>query len=128
MGMYGEAAILATRFVTSGVVPCPRAGWDRAIAELSNSDSSRKKGCPRNAFLGLCEAGRIVGINARKYGVRSPNKNGQYALAAHQILESTPNLSNNPKALWAKAAPLKKENHQMEVVIALWNKGLLQNR
>jgi hypothetical protein len=126
MGIYGEAAIRATEYVTSGVVPCPRAGWDRAIAELSKSDSCRKKACPRNAFLGLCEAGRIVGVNAGKYGAPDPNENGQYALDAHQILKSTPNLSKNKKALWAEAAPPIKENQQMDVVIALWNKKLLQ--
>lgn len=126
MGMYGEAAIRATRYVTSGAALCPRAAWVRAIAELPISDSSRKKSCPRNAFLGLCEAGRVVGIKAGKYGASNPNPNGQYALAAHQILKSTPSLSKNKKALWAKAAPPIKQNEQMEVVIALWNKGLLR--
>jgi hypothetical protein len=127
MGMYGEAAIRATRYVTSGAGFCPRTGWDQAIAELSTSDSSRKKGCPRNAFLGLCEAGRVVGIEVGKYGAPDHNKNGQYALDAHQILKSTPTLSKNKNALWAKAAPPnKRENQQMDVVTALWNKGLLR--
>lgn len=126
MGIYGEAAIRATRYVTSGAFPCPRTGWDRAIFELSNSDSCRKKGCPRNAFLGLCEAGRVVGIKAGKYGAPGHNLNGQYALNAHQTLKAKPNLSRNKKALWAKAAPPNiKENQQMDVVTALWNNGLL---
>ena len=126
MGIYGEAAVRATRYVTSGAVLCPRTGWDRAIAELSNSDSSRKKACPRNAFLGLCEAGRVVGIKAGRYGAPQENKNGQYAVSAHQILKSRPDLSKSPNVLWAKAAPTGlKENQQMDVVTALWNNGLL---
>ena len=126
MRIYGEAAVRATRYVTSGTVPYPRTAWDRAIAELSNSDSSRRKVCPRNAFLGLCEAGHVVGIKAGKYGAPHHNKNGHYAIGAHQILKSRPDLSKSLNALWAKVAPPGlRENQQMDVVTALWNSGLL---
>ena len=54
---YGEAALLAARGSSAaGVDPVVR--WESAMQKLyPTSPTARKKGCPRGAFLGLCEEG-----------------------------------------------------------------------
>ena len=128
MGMYGDVSIRATTDFLLGKSSSPQEAWDGAVAQISTSLSSRKKSCPRKAYLGLCEAGVISGIPAGKYGVRSDNKNGQYALNAYRILRSKPSLVSDKATLWAKAtAPEnKKQNEQMDVVVSLWDKKLLR--
>lgn len=86
------------------------------------------KGCPRAAFLGLCEAGAVVGIKPGKYGAPRNGKNARYALNALGILQASPIACYDKQKLWAKAtAPEKlRENQQMDVVIALWNEKLLR--
>jgi hypothetical protein len=83
------------------------------------------KGCPKNAFLGLCEAGVIKGIPAGKSGVPH-NRNGRYALAAYEILRSEPKLVNDKDALWRRipARTAEHENGQMDVVLALYKSGM----
>jgi hypothetical protein len=61
---YGEAALMATRHVPSGDIS-PVARWESAMEKLyPTSAAARKKGCPRGAFLGLCEEGLVKGIPA----------------------------------------------------------------
>jgi len=56
---YGEAALMATRHGSSGDIN-PLARWESAMENLyPTSPAARKKGCPRGAFLGLCEAGLL---------------------------------------------------------------------
>ena len=56
MGKYGHAAILATNIVRKDQSISPRIAWDTAVGMIfQDSTSSQQKGCPRNAFLGLCE-------------------------------------------------------------------------
>lgn len=95
------------------------------------SESSRKKGCPRSTYLGLCEAGFVRGIPRGDYTQSEDNK--RYAIDAVRLLRRDPNLAE-PSAsaggaarLWAavmKGDP-KRPNGQMEVVLALWNTGLI---
>src|SRR5260370_15417165 len=125
MGKFGQAAILATECVASKGL-APREAWDFGIAQLSASASSQVKSCPRNAYLGLCEAGVVVGIKAGPYGAPN-NKNGQYALNAYRILKSNPNRPPANTALWTQAtAPdVLVENQQIDVVVSLWKRALL---
>src|SRR5258708_37743072 len=126
MGKFGQAAVFATACVTSKGLS-PRDAWDFAIAQLSASLSMQMKSCPRIAYLSLCEAGAVVGIKTGKYGTRSNNKNGRYALNAYRILRSNPNQPVDEAALWVQAtAPdVIEPNHQMEVVLSLWKHALL---
>ena len=58
--------------------------WERcAKNEFSNSESSANKSCPKNAFLGLCDAGKIKGISVGEYSDSKLNKS--YALSAVEI-------------------------------------------
>jgi hypothetical protein len=49
------------------------------------SPTSRKKDCPRGAFLGLCEEGLVKGIPAGKYTASKDNK--AYAVRAAALAD-----------------------------------------
>ena len=127
MNQYGNAAVRATNCYLKGEAVSPRAAWESAIFALTESHSSRKKSCPRDAYLGLCEAGLVKDIPARNYGAPPKNINGQYAVNAYHILKSKPNLGTDKKALWA-AIPYrtaKNQNGQLDVVLTMLGSGQL---
>jgi hypothetical protein len=121
---YGEAALIAARQGSSGPA-APGARWEKALLELyPTSPTSRKKGGPRGAFLGLCEEGLVKGIPAGSYTASKDNK--AYAVQAVRLLaEGTQSWSTT--ALWQAVAgdPEKKHNSQMDIVLALWKNGLI---
>jgi hypothetical protein len=127
MGKYGESAILATHSILSGRTSSPVEGWEIAVAEMyPDSPSSRVKCCPKNAYLGLCEAGEVRGIPAGSYTTSLCNK--EYALRALSLLRSDPLFSGDSRTLWRMVMKAKviRHNGQMDVVLALWHKDLLQ--
>ena len=82
---YGEAALLAVRMDTYGKVLSPLERWNEAVKKLyPTSPTAQRKGGPRNAFLSLCEAGLVKGINAGQYA--PSNKNKAYATRAVSLL------------------------------------------
>lgn len=124
MGTFGKAAVRAKQLILKSA-RSPERAWESAIAEFTKSPSMQTKGCPKGAFLGLCEAGVIAGIPAGRYGASVSNKNGKYALVAWRVLQSEPNLSGDTGALWARvtarvADPPENQNSQMDVVVWLW--------
>lgn len=126
MGKYGEAAIQAVSLLTSGDVGSPRDAWEIATSRIfGKGTSSQRKGCPRNAFLGLCEEGRVKGVPPGSYTRSERNK--AYAIEAVRILQDTPALSFDPKTLWNRVieGEHKVHNHQMNVVTSLWNNDLI---
>ena len=126
MGNYGKAAMRAVRFYKTGSAMSPQDAWAKATAEQFGwGTSSQLKGCPKNTFLGLCEEGLIRGIPSGNY-TRS-RRNKKYAVDAVQILKQRPTLAINPQALWDQVmqGESKQHNQQMDVVISLWNSGLL---
>jgi len=121
---YGEAAIMAARQGPSANIN-PIARWENAMEKLyPTSLAARKKGCPRAAFLGLCEEGLVKGIPAGKYTKSKDNK--AYAvLAAGLLMDATQRWSRS--TLWKAVTKdaVEQENGQMDVVLALWNNGLI---
>ena len=90
MNKYGQVAIVATELYRLGQVSSPSAAWELSVKEIfPDSESSREKGCPRGAYLGLCEAGLITGIPSGKYSRSEKNKS--YALEAVELIRG--NLS-----------------------------------
>jgi hypothetical protein len=121
---YGEAALLAARMETYGKALTPAARWDQATANLyPTSPSAQRKGGPRGAFLGLCEAGLIKGIPA---GIDThSNKNRTYATRAVALLKA--GTHKTVTTLWAEVTdgePIS-HNSQMDVVLALWKNDLI---
>jgi len=126
MGKYGNAAIMATKLVRVGRVSSPNEAWELAVVEIfPNSKSSQEKGCPKGAYLGLCEDGFIVGIPKGNY-CRSI-KNKAYALKAVSLLKQSSSTAQNEETLWRQVmeGEAKVSNHQMDVVLSLWHEGLI---
>ncbi|OYU28723.1 MAG: hypothetical protein CFE41_03705 [Burkholderiales bacterium PBB2] len=126
MASYGDVAVRAVMLIRQGVERSPSTAWGTAVAEFfPSSKSSREKSCPRGAFLGLCESGRVQGVSAGTY-TRS-KKNKEYALLAVDLLNRNPDLVGDVKLLWnaVLAGATKEPNHQMTVVAALWEKKLV---
>lgn len=125
MAGYRDAAILAVELILSGNRVEPAAAWDQAARKLFPSSASlREKGCPRGAFLGLCAEGLIVGVEPGNYAKLS--RNGKYAIDAVKVLRQNKFLASQPNLLWKKVAGnAKSQNHQMEVVIGLWEAGVI---
>ena len=72
-------------------------GWDIAAEKNIESLDSRKKGCPRAAFLGLCRGGHLKGISGSNSYV---SKNYDYALYAAGEWKKDKNISK--KEMWDK--------------------------
>lgn len=97
----------------------------RTAAQAIESESSRKKGCPRSTFIGLCESGRIRNIPAGNYGGRPASKNAEYGIKALDTLLRSPELAED-RVLWhAIGNDGLSPNGQMDVVISLWRAGKL---
>lgn len=89
-----------------------------------SSPTARRKGCPRGAYLGLCEEGLVKGVLPGRYTASKDNK--YYAVrAAALMLEGKQNWSTN--LLWRAVTndPEKTHYSQMDVVLALWKNGLI---
>jgi hypothetical protein len=129
MGKYGGAAVLAANLYREHSASSPINAWEMAVAVIfPSSRSSQAKSCPRSAFLGLCESGSITGIPTGRYCNSIQNK--KYALKGLALLKEKPVLSNDEKALWQHVMAEednvnKTPNHQMDVVISIWNAGLI---
>ncbi len=123
---YGEAALMAIRMETYGKNLTPQERWDESVKKLyPTTPIGQKKGGPRGAFLGLCEAGLVKGIPPGQY---SPsNRNKAYAIRAVQLL--TAGTHTSVTQLWKAVTDGEDIAHgsQMDVVMALWKNGLIVN-
>ena len=113
---YSLIAIRAFEFIEMGL--SAEQAWEKASCEIYEKGSpSQKKGCPRNAFLGLTS----------KKPQSKNGKNVLYARRAHEILQNNLNKSFTPNELWAMVIDKPKtHNSQMNVVLALWDKKLIR--
>jgi hypothetical protein len=77
--------------------------------------------------LGLCEYGLIKGVQIGSY--TGSNDNKLYAVKAVKALKKEPFLIKDLDLLWIRATGNKniKHNSQMDVVISLWNEGLIEH-
>ena len=125
---FAKVAILATHEAQK--TGDPIIAWQNAsVTVFGKGTSQQLKGCPKNTFLGLCEAGKIKGIPEGNY-TRSL-KNKSYAIKAAEILSEQGLM--NPRDLWKKVLIQlnknlsKKHNAQMDVVLALYKNNLLND-
>jgi len=125
----GAVAIAAANLVKQHGLGPPEA-WRRAVAATFAGPSYQKMGSPKGAFLGLCEEGLVVGVPAVPPGTYTKSrKNKGYAVAAVNILQRTATPSSlHPDALWLDVlgGVWIKANGQMDVVLGLWNAGLIR--
>ena len=126
MGKYGDAAVKATSLIRRAGYR-PGDAWKTATKrQFPTQKSAREKGCPRAAYLGLCEEGIVCGVARGNYTRSVLNK--QYALEAVQLLCSDPSLASDKNRLWKKAlkGEDKVENDQMDIVLTLWQNRLIK--
>ncbi|WP_139490195.1 DUF6979 family protein [Brevibacillus dissolubilis] len=104
----------------------PTEAWSIAATDIfGHGTSSQKKGCPKNAFLGLCEEGLVTNIHPGSYCKSQKNK--AYALRIIEAIQNHPDLLLDKKDLWQYATNGSGivHNHQIDVVLSLWNHNLL---
>ncbi len=122
---YGEAALMAVRMETYGKAYTPLERWQQSVAKLyPNTPAGQKKGPPRNAFLGLCEAGLVKGIPTGQYSPSNVHKG--YAVDAVALLKA--GTHKTISQLWSGVIGEGEEvlhSAQMDVVLALWKNGLI---
>ncbi|WP_434751377.1 DUF6979 family protein [Paenibacillus amylolyticus] len=72
------------------------------IKEINTEGTwAQRKGCPKNAFLGLCEEGLVHNIVSGRYTERSGSqKNKNYAVKAVRIWIEKLDLEVNKLGLW----------------------------
>lgn len=123
---YGLAAVDAVKLIEKDKAITPREAWDKALANYyAITAAAFAKGCPREAFLGLCEEGMIRGVHSEDYTSSIDNKN--YAIKAVKMIKEDHSLTNNLSRLWKLVTFPKdiKQNSQMSVVVELWKNGLI---
>ncbi|WP_179038531.1 DUF6979 family protein [Limnobaculum xujianqingii] len=117
---YGEIAINALNLIHKNKYT-PEKAWDNAV-------KGYEKGCPKSAFLGLCNQGYILNVvNNKKEEITD---NGRYAITAADIIFLYPNTTYTASKLWKavgeKTARPETHNGQMHVVLALKERDYLQ--
>ena len=125
MTNYGDIALSAVNIYRIKN-DSPRNAWEKATFQIYTKGSSgQKKGCPRDAFLGLCEEGLVVGIKKGDY--TESKKNKEYALKAAELLISKKASQEKTTVLWLEIQcdHPKSQNGQMDVVLALWTNNLI---
>jgi len=132
MGIFGEIALEAIELFDSGEAKDITEVWDKVVEKKGSSTA--QKGCPKDAFLGLCEEGMVKGIPPGSYTASEKNK--QYAIKAVDLLRRIESEKGIPAKqvvnqiskgkFWEKIAPDKKENGQLDVVFTLVKENLIE--
>lgn len=126
MGVYGEIAQRAWKLATSEGIHPPDA-WRKAVQERYSDPvecrNAMKHTCPKGAFLGLCEQGVVKNVVSGNY-TRSL-KSTAYVAVALELLRLDPSLAENKSKFKAQVFRDRKPNDEIEVLLALWTKGLI---
>lgn len=124
MNKYAQVAINTVNFINKN-------GGNPMLIWLKEADyifgehkSSAMKGCPRAAFLGLCEAGLVKGIPCGNY--TKSKKNKEYAIEAVKFLKENSADNLTSKELWSRITHNEKtHNSQMDIVYELFKRGYI---
>ncbi|EST59134.1 hypothetical protein K151_1958 [Proteus hauseri ZMd44] len=125
MGTYGKAAVQTALNYDDKVNL--REQWTNAISKETTSKSSINKGCPKGAFLGLCELGLVKNIPSNDYNAGADNKRHAKELLALAI--ENPNITATECfRLYQKSNNDLPKNHngQADVVISLLEANLIR--
>jgi hypothetical protein len=131
MSKYGDTAVRAAGLLREGCGSARDAWQTIADQVFADSEDGKRKTCPREAFLGLCQAGLIRGVSAATCVEAESGLNRGYARKAVRLLAADPKLAKGTSpALWRRVmkelgVSRKEHNRQMDVVLALWNEHLI---
>jgi uncharacterized protein DUF6979 len=126
--IFEKVAVEATRLLKSERVGDPRDAWLSA-AQALGSRGMAVKGCPRGAYLGLCEEGLVKGAPRPSERLTKSIDNKRYAIKAVEALRRDETLRCRPADLWREASQPRTiaPNGQMDVVLGLWAADLISN-
>lgn len=127
MGSFGRCAVLTAQNLQRNAGACPLQAWQLTINHMRLAVSTSRKCCAKYAFLGLCQRGLVRNVVPCGCHIRI-GANGQYAIDAARILIQSGIRPTQfiQTALWARVPNhAKTHNQQMDVVISLWNRGLI---
>lgn len=127
MGDYGEVAVEVTKRISGKERFDIYRMWERIVRENFQTESLIRNTSPRGVYLGLCESGLIVGIEAGRYSKKCLKESKEYALTAVELLKRDSIYRGMSSGeLWREVEKTgKNHNHQMDVVIALWKAGMI---
>lgn len=118
---------MAVRMETYGKALTPAARWQDAVSKLyPNTLAGQKKGAPRAAFVGLCDAGLVKGIVRSATPMSTiENRNKAFATRAVELLKA--GSHRTVTQLWTAVTEGEDVQHsaQMDVVLALWKNDLI---
>lgn len=120
MNNYAKTALKAHDLIVQNSM-LPAAAWNQAIAMVTDSRTSQKKGCPRNTFLGLAYAGYLKGVDADP-SAKNEGVLRQRALAAANLVLMRSSISKHELS-----SLLEYEDKQgaYDIVFALNEHGIL---
>ncbi|MEK3707104.1 hypothetical protein MKY87_23955 [Paenibacillus sp. FSL R7-0198] len=126
---YVQAAINAVDYVQNKKFVNPVEAWNFATGDLFGEGSwGQRKGCPRTAFLGLCEDGYVRGIPQGRYNHKENSLNKRYAIDTVKLFHEDSSMVHvDSKKLWTVVTEGKviKSNYQVDIVKGLWGKGMI---
>ncbi|EJO9861688.1 TPA: hypothetical protein N2G32_000850 [Salmonella enterica] len=123
MNKYASAALKAHHYLVVNKSMSPSEAWDKAVADVKESESARKKGCPRKTFLTLADCGYLKDIEARHEEKRR-GKLHQRAIQVANLILDFPAIS---KSELADKTCYKDSQGSYDIVIELAQKGLLKH-
>lgn len=122
---FGHNAVKAVELLHKGIVKSPQEAWKKAGNEILEKRVYVEKGCPKSAFLGLCEEGLVKGVPAGRYTRSTRNK--KYTIDGYNALKKNPSLRYDIKAFWDYVKPNEtiSHNYQLDVLVHLYESSLL---
>ncbi len=113
---YFRVAKAAYENIVNGKMDAAEA-WHAAAEKNIDSPESRKKPCPRNTFIGLCESGDLKDVKATKQ-----SESINYLYAKFAIAEWKNKSSISKTVMWSKQFPDGAINHQgqLDVLKGIW--------
>lgn len=121
----GAAAVRAVEYVAQGTEKKIEKAWERARAELLCEDV--RKRClriARETLLCLCREGKISGVRRIKHEVTKKYQDD--AIRLLRLLEKNPGIADTPEGFNSIFQSGQADKTQLQVVLALWNKGLIR--
>lgn len=120
--IFGKTTLDAVGLLHNNPQMDYKEAWAQAIVNHTSSDSTRKKGCPKNAFADLCRCGYVKGI--QKQQEKPSTENGRMAIEAVRVLSERGWQLSSKNGFWQKQFH-KHHQGQLDVVLALKDAALL---
>lgn len=133
MSQFGNVAVSAAQSLQQNPTMRAKDAWNLAMNQTNLLSSSKDKGCVKCAFIDLCESGQVLGVPPVKQ--ISLGWNGLYAVLVVVYLRQKgwqrrpANTRGRETKLWNLVLKMLqksiKPNSQMDVVLSLWDAGLI---